>query len=199
MIQLQQLLQLLQLLQYNCNYYNYYNYYNTTTTTTTTKITTTTTIQLQLLQLLQLLQYNYNYYNTTTVLLMLLRRLSLQLLNERLMGAEGTKMDEDFLKMEKVKLWIPLLVQKPPSDPDWLSVPPSVPPSVPLSECRSDPLSAGGAAVQNYRVPPTKPRYEKTVLSSPSVKRVDRILKYSICCSDDPTWLFNSDVFKFFI
>uniref|UniRef100_A0A672YKH8 SH3-domain GRB2-like 3b n=1 Tax=Sphaeramia orbicularis TaxID=375764 RepID=A0A672YKH8_9TELE len=27
--------------------------------------------------------------------------LSLQLLNERLMGAEGTKMDEDFLKMEK--------------------------------------------------------------------------------------------------
>lgn len=29
----------------------------------------------------------------------------LQLLNERLMGAEGTKMDEDFLKMEKVKEW----------------------------------------------------------------------------------------------
>uniref|UniRef100_A0A4W6FGV4 BAR domain-containing protein n=1 Tax=Lates calcarifer TaxID=8187 RepID=A0A4W6FGV4_LATCA len=27
-----------------------------------------------------------------------------QLLNERLMGAEGTKMDEDFLRMEKVKL-----------------------------------------------------------------------------------------------
>lgn len=29
--------------------------------------------------------------------------LLLQLLNERLMGAEGTKLDEDFVKMEKVK------------------------------------------------------------------------------------------------
>lgn len=33
----------------------------------------------------------------------LLLMLLLQLLNERLMGAEGTKLDEDFLKMEKVK------------------------------------------------------------------------------------------------
>ena len=35
---------------------------------------------------------------------MLLQQLFLQLLNERLMGAEGTRMDEDFLKMEKVQL-----------------------------------------------------------------------------------------------
>lgn len=32
-------------------------------------------------------------------------RVSVQLVNERLMGAEGTKMDEDFVKKEKVKAW----------------------------------------------------------------------------------------------
>ena len=41
-----------------------------------------------------------------------LPRLFLQLLNERLMGAEGTKMDDDFLKMEKVKPLITVLIQE---------------------------------------------------------------------------------------
>lgn len=89
----------------------------------------------------------------------------LQLLNERLMGAEGTKMDEDFLKMEKVKEWdFSLCPGSLNNLTDFLSTYlPACPP-----DCCCDLFSAGWAAVQNYRVPPTKPRYWKkhTVLNT---------------------------------
>lgn len=76
------------------------------------------------------------------------------MLSEKLMGAEGTKIEEDFLEMERVQVFENLLDR---GEHGVLTL--SVCLSACLPECCSDPVSADRAAAQNYGLPPAEPRY----------------------------------------
>lgn len=88
----------LYIIRYCLNHSSYYY-----SISTTTEVLTSSSVVLT--EYLQALNVSKNTVKLQCLLSSSTQPLmSLQLFNERLMGAEGTKMDEDFQKMEKVRV-----------------------------------------------------------------------------------------------